>query len=452
MVHRSWVEQSVSALFTDLYELTMSQAFEEEGMRDVAVFELFFRNLPPTRNYLIAAGIQNLLEAIENLTFESDDLEYLRGLGLFSEPFLDRLRRFRFSGDVWAIPEGSVVFANEPIVQIAAPILEAQVIETLVLNQVQFASLAAAKAARVVTAAAGRDVVEFGSRRAHGESAALTVARASYLVGAVGTSNVLAGQRFGIPVYGTMAHSYIQAHDDEASAFRAFAARYPETTLLIDTYDVLAAVREVIALTERLGDRFRVAAIRLDSGDLADLARKSRRMLDDSGMTHVRIFASGGLDEFSVESLVASGAPIDAFGVGTKLAVSDDAPSVDMVYKLVDYAGRPRMKRSSGKATYPGRKQVFRWQRDGAMVGDVVGRYDEQLDGRPLLEPVVRGGIRLAAGRTSLDEARAHAQHSLAELPRDLRSLTPADIPYSVNVSQNLEADRDALLRCLTRA
>ena len=390
-----------------------------------------------------------MLDSLETLGVTEDDLDYLRTLGLFSEAFLGRLRGFRFTGEVWAVPEGTVVFPEEPLVQVVAPILEAQLVETLVLNQVHFPSLAASKAARVVTAAAGRDVVEFGARCAHGTDATLKAARAAYLMGAVGTSNVLAGQRYGIPVLGTMAHSYIQTHDDEAAAFAAFAALYPGTTLLVDTYDTLEGVRKVIDLGRRLGDRFRVRAVRLDSGDLGALAGQARQMLDAAGQHGVRIFASGGLDEDEIAALIAAGAPIDAFGVGTKLAVSEDVPSLDMAYKLVAYAGRPRMKLSSRKAIYPGRKQVFRRVEDGRIVRDVIGRYDETLEGEPLLQPVMRRGARLAAGRVSLEEARVHARRELEQLPEVLRSLAPAEVPYRVEISPALQADHDALRRTL---
>jgi nicotinate phosphoribosyltransferase len=436
-----------SALFTDLYELTMARAYEAEGMDRPAVFELFFRRLPPDRHFIIAAGLEDMLDALESLEVTAEDLDYLRGLGLFPEAFLERLRGFRFTGEVWAMPEGTAVFPNEPLVQVVAPILEAQLIETLVLNQVHFASLAAAKAARVVAAAAGRDVIEFGSRRAHGAQAALTVARASYLVGAAGTTNVLAGELYGIPVFGTMAHSYIQAHDDEAVAFEAFAGLYPETTLLVDTYDTLAGVRKVIELARRLGDGFHVRAIRLDSGDLGALARQARRLLDAAGLTRVRIFASGGLDEHEVAALVAAGAPIDAFGVGTKMAVSEDVPALDMAYKLVEYAGRPRMKLSSKKVLYPGRKQVFRLDECGRMVRDVIVRHDEGHEGTPLLRPVMRGGVRLAGGRTCLDESRAYARRELGRLPEALASLSVAEAPYRLDLSPALQADLEALRR-----
>jgi nicotinate phosphoribosyltransferase len=287
--------------------------------------------------------------------------------------FLKQLEDLRFTGDVYAVPEGAPVFPNEPVVQVIAPILEAQLMETFVLNQVHFQSLAVAKAARVVEAAKGRKVVDFGSRRAHGTDAAIKVARATYLAGGVGTSNVLAGQIYGIPVFGTMAHSYVQAHDDESASFEAFAALYPETTLLADTYDTPEGVRKVIKLSAKLGDRFRVRAIRLDSGDLGSLASQARRELDGAGLKHVTIFASSSLDEYEIQDLVNSGAPIDAFGVGTKLAVMDGASRLDMAYKLVEYGGKGRLKLSTSKVLYPGRKQVFRQVENGLMVGDVIG-------------------------------------------------------------------------------
>jgi nicotinate phosphoribosyltransferase len=446
---RSWDSPLRSLLLTDLYELTMARAYEAEGMGEPATFELFFRKLPPGRNYLVAAGLEDMLTSVEAVGVTEAELDYLRRLGLFPESFLDGLRDFGFTGEIWAMPEGTPVFPNEPLVQVVAPILEAQLIETLVLNQVHFQSLVAAKAARVITAAAGRDVVEFGSRRAHGAEAAVKVARAAYLMGAVGTSNVLAGRRYGIPVFGTMAHSYFQAHDDEAAAFEAFAGLYPETTLLVDTYDTLVGVRKVIELARRLGSHFRVRAVRLDSGDLGDLARQTRQLLDAAGLSEVRIFASGGLDEHKLAALIESGAPIDAFGVGTKLAVSEDAPSLDMAYKLVEYAGRPRMKLSTEKVIYPGRKQVFRSVEGGRMVRDVIGRHDEALEGKPLLRPVMRGGMRLADGRVTLEEARAHARRELERLPETLRSLAPAAAPYRTDISPPLQSDLESLRHVL---
>jgi nicotinate phosphoribosyltransferase len=430
-----------SLLFTDLYQLTMAQAYLAEGMQEPGVFELFFRTLPPQRNYIVAAGLDDVLNALEKLQISDAELDYLRSLRLFSGPLLDWLRSFRFTGDVYAVPEGTVVFANEPLVQIVAPLAEAQLVETLILNQYHLQSVVASKAARLVTAAAPREVVDFGSRRAHGSDAAMKVARVSWLAGAAGTSNVLAGCRYGIPVYGTMAHSYIQAHDDELAAFAAFALEFPETTLLVDTYDTLVGVRKVIELSRRLGAKFRVKSIRLDSGDLADLASQSRQMLDEAGLSGVKIFASSELDEYRIAAMVRAGVPIDAFGVGTRLAVSQDAPDLDLAYKLVEYAGRPRVKLSSHKVLYPGAKQVFRSDREGEFSSDVLGRSDERLPGEPLLAPVMRGGNRLPAGSVALAASRALCRQQLGLLHESLRRFEAAETPYPVEVSSALEHD-----------
>ncbi|HYL38730.1 MAG TPA: nicotinate phosphoribosyltransferase [Bryobacteraceae bacterium] len=432
-----------SPLFTDLYELTMAQAYFAEHMQEAAVFELAFRELPQNRNYILASGIGDVIDFVTDFRFTAGDLDYLRSLGQFSGEFLKRLEQVRFSGDIYAIPEGTAVFPNEPLVQVIAPILEAQLLETFVLNQIHFQSLAAAKAARVVTAAQGRMVVDFGSRRAHGTDAALKVARATYLAGGAGTSNLLAGRLYGIPVFGTMAHSYVQAHDDELASFEAFTRLYPDTTLLVDTYDTLEGVRKVIDLSRKLGGCFRVRAVRLDSGDLAGLAVAARRMLDEAGLRNVTIFASSGLDEYKIQKLVESGAPIDAFGVGTKLAVSADAPDLDMAYKLVEYAGQGRFKLSARKVLYPGRKQVFRQIDQGCMLRDVIGRFDERLPGEALLQPVVERG--LPVGRISLLESRQRFQSEWARLPDELRGLAPARRPYPVSISERLQADFEAV-------
>jgi nicotinate phosphoribosyltransferase len=438
-----------TALFTDLYCLTMAQAYDAEGMDQPAVFELFFRQLPPERNYLVAAGLDTVLTCLEHLRFSGGDLDYLRRQGSFTARFLEGLRGLRFTGDVYAVPEGTPTFPNEPLLQVVAPLFEAQLIETLVLNQIHFQSVAATKAARVVTAAAGRAVVEFGARRAHGSDAALKVARTSYLVGAAGTSLVVAGKVYGIPLFGTMAHSYIQAHDDELAALTAFAGLYPETTLLVDTYDTLAGVANVIDLSRRLGECFRVRAIRLDSGDLADLSRRARRLLDAAGLNAVQIFASSELDEYRIADLIAAGAPIDGFGVGTRLAVADDAPTVDMAYKLVEYAGRPRVKLSSHKVIYPGRKQVFRVIENGRMVRDVIGRHDEALPGTPLLQPVMRCGERLAAASISLEEARRHALRERDHLPESILQLQPAGTPYPIAITDTQKKGLEEVRRAV---
>ncbi len=427
------------ALFTDLYELTMLQAYLEESMHDPAVFSLFVRKVPPGRNYLLACGLDSLLGQLEDLRFEQKDLEYLASLGPFSDRFLGWLADLRFTGDVYAVKEGTPVFANEPILEVVAPLPEAQLVETLVMNQIHVQTVLATKAARLVSAAAGRPVLDFGARRIHGIDAAIKGARAFHIAGVAGTSNVLAGRIYGVPVRGTMAHSYIQAHDTEREAFDAFARLYPDTVLLVDTYDTLDGVRRVVDLQERLGEKFRVSAVRLDSGDLDALSRESRRILDSAGLEGVEVFASGGLDEHAIQRLVSAGAPIDGFGVGTSMGISSDVPDLDIAYKLAEYAGKGRLKLSSGKPILPGRKQVFREQRDGIFTGDVIGRCDEERPGDPLLSKVMEDGKRLETHERDLDRLRKHAAASVAGLPQAVRALAKAEPPYPVRVSDALE-------------
>lgn len=348
-----------SALFTDLYELTMAQVYYEQGQTGEAVFELSVRSLPPGWRYLIAAGLERTLEFLESARFTTKDLNYLASLTQFNSDFLERLRGFRFSGDVWAVPEGTAIYPHEPLIQVVAPLPEGQIVETAVMNQMAFATLVASKAARTVDAAAGRPLLEFGGRRAHGANAALEAARAAYLVGFAATSSVEAGRRYGIPVIGTMAHSYILIHDDETDAFRQFASRYEGTTLLVDTYDTAQGVDRVIAVANELGPQS-VGAIRIDSGDLAAASMDARRRLDAAGLEHIQIVASGGLDEHQVAALVAAGAPIDAFACGTAIVTGGDHGALDAAYKLVEYEGIPVAKRSPGKPSLGGRKQVWR--------------------------------------------------------------------------------------------
>jgi len=413
----------MTALLTDLYELNMLQAYHAEGMHDTAVFDLFMRRLPPNRDYLVACGLEHVLHYLETFRFEGHHLDYLHSLNRFSPSFIDYLSTLRFTGDVHAVPEGTVVFANEPLLEVVAPIGEAQIIETFVMNQIHIATLAASKAARVVKAARGRTVVDYGVRRMHGMDAGVKAARAFYIAGVDGTSNVLAGQVYGIPVSGTMAHSYIQAHDSEYEAFEKFLRTVPEAILLVDTYDTLEGVRQVIQLARSMGSDFRATGIRLDSGDLATLAKESRRLLDEAGLSKLKIVASSNLDEYEIEKLLEAGAPIDGFGVGTRMGVSSDAPSLDSVYKLVEYAGKGRVKRSPGKETLPGRKQIFR--QDGR---DILGRHDEQIAGTPLLEPRMIGGRRVGRG-PSLEEIREYCKQQLQTL---LAS------PYAVTISAAL--------------
>ena len=435
-----------SALLTDLYQLTMMQAYVREGMNDTAVFTLFVRRLPARRNYLLACGLDDVLDFLETVRFTADDLEYLRSLPHFAPEFIEQLRDFRFSGDVYALPEGTPVFGDEPILEVVAPLPQAQLVETLILNQVHLQTMLASKAARVVAAAGGRPVVDFGLRRMHGTDAGVKAARAFHIAGVTATSNVLAGRMFGIPVSGTMGHSYIQAHSGELEAFRAFVQLYPDATLLVDTYGTLAGVDNVIRLAQELGDDFRARAIRLDSGDLAVLAHAARRRLDDNGLTDVRIVASGGLDEHSVRALVDAGAPIDGFGVGTAMGVSQDEPSLDMVYKLAEYAGRGRVKTSPGKPVLPGRKQVFRIERAGIVVEDVIARHDEEPSGTPLLRPVMNAGARVEAARETIDAARERAARETARLPAELRGLDRPARPFPVRVSGPLGRHHTAVI------
>lgn len=446
-----WIDRPDLALFTDLYELTMMQAYIADGMTDAATFSLSVRDLPRHRNYLLACGQDEVLSYLERLRFDHDGIGHLRSLGLFRDDFLDWLSRFRFSGEIHAVPEGTPVFANEPILEVTAPLPEAQLVETLIMNQIHLQTVLASKAVRVVEAAAGRRVVDFGARRMHGIDAALKAVRAFHIAGIAATSNVLAARLYGLPPTGTMAHSFIQAHDDEMAAFRSFVRHYPETVLLVDTYDTPKGLEHVIALSREIGDRFRVRAVRLDSGDLAALAGATRRMLDEAGLRRVEIFASSGLDEYRIADLVALGAPIDGFGVGTHLGVSRDAPGLDMAYKLCAYAGRGRLKLSSGKPVLPGRKQVFRIEEQGRAIRDIIARADETLSGRPLLRPMMRDGRRLTPdGETDLAVARRRAREEIDRLPPAVRGLNPAEAPYPVAISPALAAYRAAVIRSVT--
>lgn len=443
--------QEVGGLFADLYELTMLRAYAELGMEGESVFSVFVRKLPEERNFLIACGLDELLDEIERFRFSEDDIAYLRVLNLFPDDFLDGLRGFRFAGDIFALPEGTPFFANEPILELRAPIGQAQALETLVLNRIGLQTLLASKASRVVTAAAGRRVVDFGARRAQGADAAILGARAFAIAGVEGTSLLAAGARYHLPVAGTMAHSFIEAFPSEEEAFASFAALYPKTVLLVDTYDTLQGVRNAIDVARKLGPDRRPMGVRLDSGDLLGLSRSARALLDDAGLPDMKIVASGGLDEMKIEALVRAGAPIDIFGVGTDMSVSGDAPSLDISYKLTEYAGAGRMKLSTGKMTLPGRKQVFRRMEDGVAVGDVIARHDEIFPGTPLLAQVMRAGERIAPRESDLSAVRAAAARALDALPLEIRALAPVSECYPVTISQRLQADAKALRVRLAR-
>ncbi len=446
-----WMDEANAALLTDLYELTMMQAYFREGLFEPATFDLFFRKLPENRNYLVAAGLETALAYLERLRFSEQSLAYLDSLGLFASDFLDYLRDFRFTGEVRAVPEGLPVFANEPVLEVIAPLPEAQLVETFLLNQLHFQTLMASKASRVVDAAGGRKLMDFGARRMHGTEASLQAARAFYLSGMDATSNVRAGQAYGIPVAGTMAHSYIEAHSQERAAFEAFATIYPETILLVDTYDTLRGVERVVAMAQDWGQRFRIQGIRLDSGELGDLAKRSRQILDQAGLTGTEIFASGSLDEYAISDLLAQGTPIDGFGVGTHLGVSEDSPYLDSAYKLVEYAGEPRMKLSTRKVTLPGRKQIVRFSaEDGTYRGDLIQREDEPIGtGEALLIPVMEAGNPLPEASSTLTEARERSQRARECLPPAIRSLRPAPSPYPVSVSEALQRSAEQLRQSL---
>ncbi len=405
----------------------MAASYWRRGMNDQATFSLFVRQLPTERGFLVAAGIESCLDLVQELRFDEEDLRYLRDTLGFTVGDLEAFRRFRFTGDIWAIPEGRVALAGEPLVQVTAPLAEAQLIETVLLNQVTFETTIASKAARCVLAAGGRDVIDFSFRRTQGIEAGLDVARVSALVGFARTSNVEAARRYGLVATGTMAHSYVEAFPAEIDAFRAFAEDFPgRATFLVDTYDTIRGVERAIAVIKELGLQGR-PGIRIDSGNLDRLTRQSRRLLDRSGLEHVRIVVSGGLDELQIDELVRGGAPIDAFGVGTRMGVSADHPYLDTAYKLVSYGKRPVMKLSRGKVTSAGRTQVFRKSRP---FGDLVVLYDEAAPaGRePLLEQVMAGGRRIGR-RPSLSESRARFEADLALLPAAARVLRSPRAP-----------------------
>jgi nicotinate phosphoribosyltransferase len=434
------MDPAASPLLTDLYQLNMIQAYLEHGETRPAVFEFFVRKFPHERGFLIAAGLEQVLDFLENLRFSPEDLEWLARTGRFGRDLLDHLAQLRFTGDVHAMPEGTVFFANEPILRVTAPLPQAQLIETRLINFLHFQSLIAAKAARMVLSAPGKLLVDFGLRRAHGAEAGLFAARASYIAGFAGTATMLAGKLFGIPIYGTMAHSFIQAFDSEEAAFEAFARSRPENlVLLIDTYDTEEGARKVVSLAPRLKDAgIAVRGVRLDSGDLIALSKSVRRILDEGGMKEVTIFASGGIDEVELAKAAEQHAPIDGFGIGTSLTTSFDVPALDCAYKLQEYAGLPRRKRSTGKATWPGRKQVWRqYCPDGRMRRDILSLEEDRHAGEPLIELVMKGGHRVIPQPT-LAETCARAARGLERLPDPMRRLEPG-ASYPVEVADALK-------------
>jgi nicotinate phosphoribosyltransferase len=439
-----------SPLLTDLYQLNMIQAYLHSGKTEEAVFEFFARELPPRRGFLITAGLEQVLEYLEGLFVSADELAWLERSGWFDRTFLDYMESFRFTGSVHAMAEGTAFFANEPIIRVTAPLPEAQLVETRLMNILHFQSLIASKAARYRLAAPGKTLIDFGLRRAHGAEAGLMAARASYIAGFDGTATVMAGRLYDIPISGTMAHSFIQAFDSETEAFEAFARARPDhLTLLIDTYDTERAALEIVALAPRLRQQgIKIGAVRLDSGDLIALSRSVRRILDDGGLKDVHIFASGGLTEDKILAMAQASAPIDGFGIGTDLTVSSDVPALDCAYKLQEYAGVGRRKQSPKKSTWPGRKQVWRrLDENGRIAGDVISLEEEHHEGEPLLEEVMRGGRRLLPS-PDLIAIRTHAADNLARLPDALQHLDPG-VSCPVSISKPLRDLAEAVDRRL---
>jgi len=440
-------------LLVDLYELTMAASYFALGFNQSATFSLSVRRLPPRRGFLVAAGLERLLEVIEEFRFDQAAVDYLDSLGVFKAEFLHFLSELRFTGDVSALPEGTIFFANEPLVEVTAPLIEAQILETIAMNQIGVSSLIASKAARSTIAARGRRLIDFGMRRSQGADAALVAARSSYLAGFTGSSNVLAGRRYGIPLYGTMAHSYIMAHENERAAFDHYVALFPKlSTLLVDTYDTVRGVENAVRVALELKQQgFNLQAVRLDSGNLAELAIASRRILDGNGLHDVAIFASGNLDEYRIADLVRAGAPIDAFGVGTEMTVSGDAPSLDIAYKLVEYAGTPRIKTSTNKVTLPGRKQIYRaLNGSGGFYADIISLADESASAvrrefkpepsiaEPLMEKCISAGQRVGS-RPTLNESRERLLAALNKLEGRYKDLEQPQ-NYLVKLSTALNA------------
>jgi nicotinate phosphoribosyltransferase len=440
-----FVNENNVGLLTDLYELTMCASYWDNKRIRQATFDLFIRKLPPNRSYYVFAGLEHVLRYLRNIKFNAEQLDYLRKQG-FKKGFLDYLEGFRFTGEVWAVPEGTVVFPNEPLIRVTAPIIEAQLIESFILNTVNVQTMLATKASRVLDAAKGKDIIEFGLRRTHGTDAAMKAGRSSYIAGCNGTSNVLAGMKYGIPVFGTMAHSFVMFYKNEIEAFKAFSKTFPEkSTLLIDTYNDLKGAENAALVAKQLEkDGVRLNAVRIDSGNLAKISKQVRTLLDAKGLSYVKIFASGDLDEYKIANLLRQGAKIDAFGVGTRMSTSEDKPYVDIIYKLcekMDKSGKfvPAMKLSQGKVTLPGRKQIFRvTESTGKFVKDCIGLHSEKgCAGEPLLVKVMEKG-EIVYDLPQLKDIREKTLGNLSRLPRKYHKLRNAP-RYPVVLSQGLK-------------
>jgi len=458
---KSWflnkkLKMSVS-LLVDLYELTMGQSYFIYKKNTSATFDLFVRSLPANRGYLVSCGLEDILNYVKNLKFSREDLGYLKKQGIFSADFLRYLSNFKFTGDIWAMPEGEIFFANEPVIRVTAPIIEAQLIESFLLNTINLQAMIASKASRVVLSAQGRKVYDFALRRTHGQDAGIKVARAAYVAGFCGTSNTLAGKLYNIPVAGTMAHSFVMSFKHEIDAFLVYAETFPrKSILLVDTYDTIKGIENAVTIGLYLKEKgYRLQGIRLDSADITSLSKSARKMLDKTGLNYVKIFASGNLDEFKIKDLLKRGAAVDSFGVGTNMGTSIDAPYLDVIYKISEVTNEegaflPTMKLSKGKVTYPGRKQVFRIEdKKGRFIKDILGLEKEKIRGRPLLKKVVAKG-RIIYKPPSLDKIRGAVKDNLCGFPKKLKEVY-AGYEYPVIISPQLKKLRSSLARQLEK-
>lgn len=444
------------SLLLDLYELTMAESYFHYKKDTSATFDLFVRGLPPNRSYLVMAGLEDILGYVKNLKFSRSDIAYLKSRKFFSAGFLKYLAGFKFKGDIWAMPEGSVFFANEPVIRVTAPIIEAQIIESFLLNTINLQTMLASKASRVVCAAQGRGVYDFSLRRTHGAEAAIKAGRSSYIAGCSGTSNVLAAKLYNLPPAGTMAHSYVMSFKHELDSFLAYSNTFPgKTILLVDTYDTRKGIDNAVSIGLYLKEKgYRLRGIRLDSGDIVKLSKIARKKLNKAGLSYVKIFASGNLDEFKIRGLLKAGACVDNFGVGTNMGTSDDAPSLDVIYKISEISEDgnflPTMKLSKGKVTYPGRKQVFRLQdKRGGFTKDILGLEKEKIKGRPLLRKVVDKG-RIIYNPAPLESMRLRLRSELSRFPDELKNVY-SRYKYPVIISRGLEKLRRALARQLEK-
>ncbi len=426
------IDEMNLSLLVDLYELTMAYSYFKSNRNEISTFELFVRNFPENRNFLVSAGIDDIIKIISEFHFTDDDLDYLRSLNLFSDDFLDYLRHFRFRGDVWAIPSGQIYFPNEPVIRITADRISAQILETVLLNQFNFQSMIASKCARIILSSRGVPCVDFSPRRDHGIDSALKVAKISYICGFIGTSNVLAGKIYNIPVHGTMAHSYIMSFDDEEKAFREFLKYFKEPILLIDTYDTVKCAKKVLKL---LKEGYKIRGVRIDSGDLVSLSKKVKEIFTSEGFD-IKIFLSGDLDEYAIDDILNKGTVVDAFGVGTKMGTSSDAPYLNGVYKLVEDEYGMKIKTSPGKITLPGKKQTYRIYKNGVMQKDVIAFEDEKIDGEPILVKYIENGKVIY--NDSLNNARERFNQSLSTLPDYLKTIKKSDLAYPFEISEKL--------------